>query len=285
MKITESLIKKLLRLIQGETIPSSAIASGVISELLDEGLLTPITRGSRVSYRAIRSDALKSYLETHYEEMRNFYKTASLMKNPSVTRAELASDSGNSKLVAVRSCPGFPVNSYEPIPCKINGTDCEINPVVGTFTFIADWRTFIVPENVIVVGVENMENFRMVTQQKALFEAVYKNTPLLFVSRYPQSGDLRDWLLTIPNRYVHFGDFDLAGIHIFLTEFYKHLGARSSFFIPEDIENRLQRGSIERYNSQYQKFKNLETDIPYLQHLVDMINKYHRCYDQEGYIL
>ena len=100
----------------------------------------------------------------------------------------------------------------------------------------------------------------------------------------PQSTDLRNWLLGIPNKYVHFGDFDLAGIHIFLTEFYKHLGGRSSFLIPSDIELRLSKGSSARYNEQYEKYHTLSCDISNLQSLIDFINKYHHGYDQEGYI-
>ena len=129
-----------------------------------------------------------------------------------------------------------------------------------------------------------MENFRMIRQQRALFERTIGPGRLLFVSRYPQSSDLRSWLQAIPNEYIHFGDFDLAGIHIFLTEFHAYLGERSSFFIPSDIEQKLANGSLERYNAQYLKFKYLTTDIPLLQHLIDTINTYHRCYDQEGYI-
>lgn len=131
-----------------------------------------------------------------------------------------------------------------------------------------------------------MENFRKVSMQRHLFESVLGcNARLLFVSRYPQSTDLHSWLRSIPNRYIHFGDFDLAGISIFLTEFHCCLGNRSSFFIPNDIEERLRNGSADRYNSQYVRFHNLRcNDVPELQSLVDLINKYHRCYDQEGYI-
>ena len=129
-----------------------------------------------------------------------------------------------------------------------------------------------------------MENFRMIRRQQALFEKSVGNEPLLFVSRYPQSSDLRRWLQTIPNRYVHFGDFDLAGINIFLTEFNVHLRHRSSFLIPDDIELRLQNGSAERYQAQYQRFNTLHTGISSVQRLIDMINTFHRCYDQEGYI-
>ena len=124
----------------------------------------------------------------------------------------------------------------------------------------------------------------MIRHQRKLFESVLGDMPLLFVSRYPQSTDLRNWLMGIPNKYVHFGDFDLAGIHIFLTEFYKYIGNRSEFLVPSDTEQRLAKGSPVRYNKQYGKYCALRTDIMYLQSLIDLINKYHRCYDQEGYI-
>ena len=63
---------------------------------------------------------------------------------------------------------------------------------------------------------------------------------VLFVSRYPQSADLREWLIKIPNRYIHFGDFDLAGICIYQSEFYKFLGDRAGFLIPEDIRREVE---------------------------------------------
>ena len=135
------------------------------------------------------------------------------------------------------------------------------------------------------MGIENMENFRRIRQQKKLFESVLGNMPLLFVSRYPQSTDLRNWLMGIPNRYVHFGDFDLAGIHIFLTEFQKYLGDRASFLIPSDIEQRLTQGSATRYNIQYNKFHTLRCTDTILQSLIELIMNYHKCYDQEGYII
>lgn len=75
-----------------------------------------------------------------------------------------------------------------------------------------------------------------------------------------------------------------VGIHIFLTEFHRFLGDRASFLIPPDIEQRLAKGSAARYNAQYRKFHAIQCEIPSLQQLLDLINKYHRCYDQEGYI-
>ena len=88
----------------------------------------------------------------------------------------------------------------------------------------------------------------------------------------------------IPNRYVHFGDLDLAGINIYLTEFYHHLGERASFLIPDDYAQRLQKGSAQRYADQYAKFGRMKIDDIRLQSLVECIHQHKRGYDQEGFI-
>ncbi|MCI7119329.1 MAG: hypothetical protein MR933_05995 [Prevotella sp.] len=283
MKITTSLIDKLIRLRMGETLPSSAIRGEWVEELLRDGVLISRSHGSRRSIMASSPQDLEQSLKYIDERLGNLDKIKDLLSSEA-SRSEQATETGNSKLVSVRSCPGFPVNSYEPITCCLNGRQIIINPEEGSFVFITDWQSFSVPKDVLVVNIENMENFRLVRQQQALFSSMFPGKQILFVSRYPQSSDLRSWLQTVSNQYVHFGDFDLAGINIFLTEFHKYLGVRSVFFIPQDIEGRLQHGSSERYNAQYQRFKNLSSDIPSLQRLINMINKYHRCYDQEGYI-
>ena len=281
MKISKKLANTLQQLFDGESVAASSLRKDFAETLLLEGLLTVQTHGSRRTFRAIDTIALKNFIQIHYEELRTFGEND---LNSYTTRSEQAAETGNSKLVMVRSCPGFPVNSYEPITCSLSGNEFVINPPESSFVFIDNWQQFAIPERVIVVGIENMENFRMIRHQRKLFESVLGDVPLLFVSRYPQSKDLRNWLMGIPNKYVHFGDFDLAGIHIFLTEFYKYLGNRSEFLVPSDIEQRLAKGSPVRYNKQYGKYCTLRTDIQYLQFLIDLINKYHRGYDQEGYI-
>lgn len=210
------------------------------------------------------------------------YKFLEIDDDP--TRASMAANTGNSKLVSVRSCPGFPVNSYEPVECMLKGNSIIINPPEGAFTFICDWQFFTIPEDVIVIGIENMENFRMVHRQKSLFENSLGCQKHLFVSRYPQSSDLRRWLEMIPNKYVHFGDFDLAGIKIFQTEFEKYLGSRASYLIPPDIETRIKSGSSKRYDDQYRFAGDIHSGIADIQNLINLIQRERKGYDQEGYI-
>lgn len=273
----------LQALISGETIAGSKLSDRLLIELMNEGLLHVITRGSRKSYRARDIEALKRYFIDKDES----YHILEI--DVSDSRASMAAETGNSKLVMVRSCPGFPINSYEPIMCSLNGKEFVVNPQEGSFVFVTDWINFTIPGDIIVVGIENMENFRMIRQQKPFIEEYLCKHELpqrvLFASRYPQSSDLRKWLSAIPNKYIHFGDFDLAGIQIFLSEFQKYLGTeRASFLIPDDISSRLKHGSFKRYDEQYPQFKDVKSDMQELQQLIDLINKEHKGYDQEGYI-
>lgn len=270
-------------LMAGEQVAGSKLNGNLLSELMAEGLLLVIARGSRKSYRARDIEALKRYLIDKDESFRM------LEANAADSRASMAAETGNSKLVSVRSCPGFPINSYEPIECSLHGKPFMVNPQEGSFLFVTDWETFVIPEEVIVMGIENMENFRMIRQQRSFFEDYLKvhgmSGKILFVSRYPQSLDLRKWLTSIPNHYIHFGDYDLAGINIFLSEFQQYIGKdRSSFLIPDDIELRLKSGSKSRYDEQYNRFKVMKSDSQEIQHLIELIHQERKGYDQEGYI-
>lgn len=250
---------------KGESVGASRFSEKLLESLRDEHLIIATSHGSKVSYKAVNPGAIIVPPES-----------------PPMTRAEQVGSFGDSKIYRTRSCPGFPVNSYEPVGALLGGDPLIIDPRPGTFLFISDWQSFQIPQDVVVVGVENMENFRMVRSQKYLFE--YLCAPVLFVSRYPQSTDLVSWLQSIPNRYVHFGDLDLAGISIFLTEFQCHLGSRASFFIPQDADSRLARGSQDRYDTQLARFGSLSAPDPRLGFLISLIHKHHRGYDQEGFI-
>ena len=270
-------------LIAGEQVAGSKLNSKLRDELLAEGMLLVTSNGSRKLYRARDVEALKRFLTDRDESYRI------LEVDVSDSRASMAAETGNSKLVMVRSCPGFPVNSYEPIECLLDGKPFVVNPQEGSFLFVSDLEKFAIPEDVVVMGIENMENFRMIRRQRTFFDKYLHDHGLsdkvLFVSRYPQSTDLRQWLCTIPNHYLHFGDFDLAGISIFLFEFQQYLGKeRSSYLIPDDIESRLKCGSRKRYDEQCNRFKDIKSDILELQQLIDLIHHERKGYDQEGYI-
>jgi hypothetical protein len=175
------------------------------------------------------------------------------------------------------------VNCYTPIQGTLDGKQITINPVNGTFQFIYDFEKFIVSPDITIVGIENPENFRHIDRQKYLF----KDINPMFISRYPQnqSKDLIKWLLSIPNNYIHFGDFDFAGIGIYLNEINKHLADRTKFFTPDNIEKLIEDfGNKERYDEQKINFKIKSIQEEKLLHLIDIIHKYRKGLDQEIFI-
>lgn len=291
MKLSTGLINNLRLLIKGDSIPISRLRM-LSSEFMSEGLLSVKAHGSHKIIYAPDPAALKIYLVSTYPELADLNYDENIIVGKVADRSIQAAATGDSKISRKRSCPGFPVNSCAPVNCMLNDRYITIYPPEGSFMFISDWHSFIVPKDVIIVGVENMESFRMVRKWSYLVDEFNDNQPCSFLCVYRYynqkdkdknigSRDLREWLKSIPNKYIHFGDFDLAGINIFLSEFYSELGERAQFLIPKDIEKRLARGSGKRYNDH--NYPNLKSDNPRLQALIDLINKYHRGYDQEGY--
>ena len=282
MKKTTVLIEKLIRLAGGDTLPASSLKGDWFEQMQADDILMAVTHGSRKSLRVADTSSFRNYLASQYG-ICNLEQTLELLSNGSVDRASQVEVTGNSKFLSHRSFTGFLVNSYQPIDAILDGKQLTILPPDGTFMFIADYQHFCIPENVVIIGVENAENFRHVTRQKYLFEEYGK---VLFVSRYPQnqSKDLLQWLLSIPNHYVHFGDLDLAGVAIYQNEFYRHLGGRASLLIPEDYEERISKGNLDLYNSQLLQYGNMNVEDERVSKLISTIHRLHRGYEQEGYI-
>lgn len=273
--------RKILKMLHGESVPSSMFPAALAEELLDEGIFVVSSRGSRKSYRINDVEGCRLYLSQHYSLHGGLEQWVELKsREENASRAEQVLTLGNSKFRHTRTFKGFLLNSYVPIEASLCGEPFLVHPIEGISLFMENYEHFRIPEDVVVVGMENGENFQNIRAQRYLFEGM----KVLFVSRYPQSKDLRTWLQMIPNRYIHFGDFDLAGIHIFLKEFYAFLGERAEFFVPDDIEYRLEEGNRQLYDDQYALYKDMDVTDTRLQPLVGMIHRYRRGYEQEGYI-
>ena len=281
-KISKALIKRLIDLANGDMISASQFKGALCEVLLKEGYICSKSNKSITRYYVTNALAFRSFLGDYNDAFKDLEGTLAILEKDDVSRSEQVLIAGNSKIRSARSCKGFLINTYEPVNCSLNGSAFVVAPPDGSYMFIADYETFQIPQNAIVIGVENMENFRHVQKQKYLFE--HLNAPVIFAARYPQSGDLVCWLQNIPNKYLHFGDLDLAGVYIYQNEFFVKLQDKASFFIPTDVETRIQNGSKERYDDQLDRFEKMETKDPRTVPLVKLIKHYHKGYDQEGFI-
>lgn len=278
MRIPVHIAEKLVQLSRGESISSSLAKHPLIEELVEEGI---IERKGRIQKKLllIDSNAFRIYLQNKYS-INDLKQYILISQKENALRSESVAVSSDSKHTKIRTFKGFLVNSYLPVQVSLNHELITLNPVNGIFQFIYDFEQFIPDKDITIVGIENAENFRHILQQKYLFPDIKP----LFVCRYPQnqSKDLRKWLQIIPNNYVHFGDFDLAGIGIYLHEFKKYLKDKSTFFVPENIESLvMEYGSKKRYNTQKINFDPHSIQEEKLVNLISIIHKYKKGLDQE----
>ena len=279
-KLPLSQAKKLLSLSKGDTLPQSSINNKWLARLQQEEVVKLIRSGRTRAKVSIASlQALESFLQNHYQ-ISNLQGYISALQSESLSGQEAQEIAGNTKLRKNRTHQGFLVNSISPVQAQLNGKSFTVASAEGSYVFIHDFESFHLPEKVTVVGIENPENFRQVAKQGHLFPE-----QSLFVSRYPFSSDLKKWLQSIPNPYVHFGDIDLAGIAIYEQEFKPAIGSRASFYIPAEVAQLLEiRGSRKLYNHQSQKYRNLESSDPSVQKLIAIIHKAKKGLEQEALI-
>ncbi|WP_291275312.1 hypothetical protein [Flavobacterium sp.] len=258
MSISLSIAKRLVQLLNGEKIASSQLKNVFIEELMKEQIISSFIQGrSKSSLYVSDPSSLISYLKNHYgiNDLNLYIAT---LEREDLIRADSVQISSDSKIKSIRTFKGFLVSSFEPIEAYLNGYLITINPPEGSFSFIYDFESFVLNENIVVVGIENPENFRFISKQSYLFP----NQKILFVCRYPHSHDLIKWLMKIPNQYIHYGDFDFAGLRIYLYEYKVKLGEKASFFIPDKIEYYIEKyGSLNIYNTQIHLRPNREMVI------------------------
>ncbi len=96
---------------------------------------------------------------------------------------------------------------------------------------------------------------------------------------------MREWIRNLENEYIHFGDYDLAGIHIYLNEIVPRLkkSKKYSMFIPENIEYLIEEyGNLEIFRNQNGKYNNLIINDIEINKLHNIISNKKKGLEQEG---
>ena len=282
MNLSLKIAKILVRLENRETIPASSAKNKLIDELVKENIILKSGKHKK-TLQLISNEQFKLYLSNQLQ-INNLEAYISLLEKNEGSRADFVKITSNSKKSKQRVFKGFLVNSYLPINAILNNQTFVINPIDGSFVFIYDFENFIIDPYITIIGVENSENFRQIQKQKHLFKGINP----LFISRYPQNQnkDFIKWMKSIPNKYLHYGDYDFAGIGIYINEYKKHLKGRASFFIPSKIETYIKSeyASRERYDKQKINFNVSNIEEVELQNLIQVIEREKKGLDQEFFI-
>lgn len=291
MAYSEKTIRILISLRDGERITKGVFSSSRQLQTLE----TELARMGAVSLSR-KGQLMGYYMATDRERfleacgridpsLSNLDAALRLARGEVTSRSEKVALFGNSKQEgADRTVKGFTILADRTIEVQYHGGAFVIGPLVGLH--VVDRSSLSLPGNVTIVVVENAEclyDLRWIHNVGLKAE----DGPFVILCRFPVCEEAKLWLETVPNRILYFGDFDLAGIRIYETEFKKRLGRKISFIIPDDLKERIRRGGNPGlYTRQVNEgFATTSSTSRELSLLVGMLHRMQSAYEQEGYCL
>ncbi len=282
-KLTLTFCRILEKIKQKEKIAIGKFSSKTNKELLkmfiDEKVLQISSQGRTDYIYCTDNKYLDNYLQTFGIDSLDKYKN--FLKKKETSRAEAIKIASNSKQKKGRIFNGFFLKSYLPIVAKIENQEISLQPQKGTWIYIENYKTLEIRQDITIVGVENSETFTLIENYKHLFTDIKP----LFLLRYNNNSYI-EWLQKIENDYLHFGDFDLSAIAIYISEFRNKLTTkRCDFFIPENINELIKNSKnksdyIKQLNDP--KVKGINFDkYSKISNLANLILKEKRTLEQE----
>ncbi|MDF1875565.1 hypothetical protein JHD48_07445 [Sulfurimonas sp. SAG-AH-194-I05] len=186
----------------------------------------------------------------------------------------------SSKAKDSKSLKGLYVSSLNTVDIKLNDATVSIIPNNGLGYFLFYTQKIELFDDTVIVGVENYQVIWFAKKYKQFFEG----NNILFVVKTPY---MLEWISSLENEYIHFGDYDLAGINIYLNTIIPRLknSKQYSMFIPNNIEYLIQKhGDYELYEKQKNIYALVTSDIK-INNLINMIRTNKKSIEQEGLYL
>jgi len=186
----------------------------------------------------------------------------------------------SSKAKISKSLKGLYISSLNKIDIKLNDEIVTIIPNNGLGYFLFYTQKIELFDDTIIVGVENYQVIWFAKKYKQFFE----NNNILFVVINPY---MLEWIGGLENEYIHFGDYDLAGINIYLNKIVPRLtkSKKYSMFIPDNIKYMIkEHGDLELYEKQKQ-YNNLISNDVKINVLIQLIRDNKKSLEQEGIYL
>jgi len=279
--LNKSLARALHRMSRGEVLKASEISDKkTLQHFIRDGIVQKIPAGGRrYHYKVSDGQALSAYLNVNYE-IHSLENYLDLLAQEEVSGEEALQSTYSTKTRRSAVMKGFFIDSIQSLTIPYGAEQLSLPAPGDTGIFLFTPEKLKPKEHVTIVGVENPEVFRKIKRLASWFE---KYQPCVFVLRYMSKG-LVNWLKQIANPYLHFGDFDPAGLALYVNEYRKHLPPeRCDFFIPHTIEQAIeQHGNRALYEKQYQHTRNLDfSTYPELAELASIIQTHRKGLEQE----
>ncbi|MBS5552282.1 MAG: hypothetical protein KHX53_09605 [Bacteroides sp.] len=279
MNITIEQAKLLKELSEGKKVPLSRLKARIFQQLIQEQVLLRQKESHGWNIYTDHPQSLLNYLYNHY--IRCTLDEYIERGQAAPSRSNNIRMSGDSKLKETELWQGFYFKVSEPIHAQWQGKPLTLLPYPeGIPVFMPQPETLSLPEDVTVVMIENSENFLKIETQLPLFQGL----KCFFVSFYPreQHSYFIEWLQKQPNNYVHYGDFDFAGIHIYQSQYKKYVSGESRYLVPSGLLPLFRRyGKRALYNNQLSLQALIKADEPGISELLEIIKREHKGLEQE----
>lgn len=279
MNITIEQAKLLKELSEGKKVPLSRLKARIFQQLIQEQVLLRQKESHGWNIYTDHPQSLLNYLYNHY--IRCTLDEYIERGQAAPSRSNNIRMSGDSKLKETELWQGFYFKVSEPIHAQWQGKPLTLLPYPeGIPVFMPQPETLSLPEDVTVVMIENSENFLKIETQLPLFQGL----KCFFVSFYPreQHSYFIEWLQKQPNNYVHYGDFDFAGIHIYQSQYKKYVSGESRYLVPSGLLPLFRRyGKRALYNNQLSLQALIKAGEPGISELLEIIKREHKGLEQE----
>lgn len=277
-----SFARCLLSLSKGEILNASEVkAKSFLKQFTEDGMIQKIpVAGRRVTYSCPNPISLQVYLEVQHDilSLENY-----------IANFESSETDGEHSLAASKSTKTFRKKSLQGFFIKAFNTEIRIaNQAVsptpeGIELFVWQSGLLQISPSALIVGVENPECFLKFGRLIELFP----QKEIIVVMRYLSQSSNR-WLQGIPNNYLHFGDFDPAGLSIYIREFRDFLPIdRCSFFTPPNIDNLISEYGIEGlYDKQIHLLDTIDIyEYPEAEGIYNLLKKHRKGLEQERLLI
>ena len=203
-------------------------------------------------------------------------------ENEPKSRDEIAENYSHTKRVESKSFNGLMISVFDKLEVNYNDKKQYFYPLEGSGLFLHYTSKLQLDDDVIVVGVENPQVVWYINNYKHLFENDKKYL-FLCISEYKTTYQYK-WLESFSGEYLHFGDFDLAGINIYLNTILPRLKKvkSHSFLIPKNIYEIIKKKNYMLDYSNQTKYLNITSkEDKNLQKLIEFIKSHKITIEQE----
>lgn len=285
-KITKRTVKALVQLIsEGEVSVSQLKDELLIGRLLSAGCVRRIqlTR-SQAKYVLVSEDALRLCCRDYDIRMKDLEACVKDMESGvlNVKPSQEIARYGEDHVRKRNLWKGFFLKSNRPVEVVYFGNKTVIDAKHPLL--VEDGNSVIIDgvKNCVLWVVENYECFQNLSWLKAFG---LDGELSLVVCRWPLSARARSCYGMWPVKEKrYFGDFDLAGVNIFQTEFAKDLG-KEAFFIPASLKEDIRKGSMNLFDRQWKKFRNIKGLTKNLEYVIFIIMLEKKGLSQEFYLI